>query len=47
VLQQGREKGSGVAVITDEFMREMRGKEVHAVHGSFGDSLPPRQGGGR
>jgi hypothetical protein len=26
VLQQGREKGSGVAVITDEFMREMRAK---------------------
>jgi hypothetical protein len=129
VLQQGREKGSGVAVITDEFMRQMRAKarlyslvmprraarhsepeagaviwkhrrrshslradgvlaivcpvadnteragigilykppeeaaqimdedlavqagvlsyEVHAVHGSFGDSLPPGQGGGR
>jgi hypothetical protein len=26
VLQQGREKGSDVAVITDDFMREMRAK---------------------
>jgi hypothetical protein len=57
VLQQGGEKGSGVAVITDEFMREMRAKArlyalilgyvVHAVRGSSGDSFPPGQGSGR
>lgn len=57
MLQQGGEKGSGVAVITDEFMREMRAKArlyalilgcvVHAVRGSSGDSFPPGQGSGR